>query len=552
MKKYFLLIVLLPLFLSAQEPKENLGDKEYIIIKDYKPVLAESYKISDTPEGDTTTADNVTMNYTIRSKKAETDYETATIKAVKIKDEPLPKLYRSYIVLGIGNYSTYNGELYVNSLRSRKGALNFNLKHFSSDPGLDDAGPAGFSNNSAGINGRYFLDHATFTGDFNYDRNVLHYYGYNTNDTIIDKSNIKQRFNRFGVRLGMASNYANKDHLDYSGVFGFKTVSDIYGVSENNFRVEGNVGKQVDTKYIYGGLSFDFWKKSNADYELLTNFSNLSRDIVSFAPGLRFDQDKVKLDLGLTISLEKNLDNSVHLFPRVNLTLPIAENILYAFAGVNGGIVKQNYNSVTQENPFVTSSILIYKNTVNKLEMKAGLKGNFSSTVNFLAQVKYTNVGSMLLYEADRINFNKFNSLFLDGKVFNLHAELGYKSTEKVSATLRFDQYSYSMSFNEKAWQRPNTEVALNLNYSLQEKLLLKASIYGRGSFFVRDTQPNGGYIAQKVKGFMDGNLGIEYRYSKILSIYVNLNNLGFTRYYYWYQYPTERLNAIGGLTYAF
>jgi len=53
----------------------------------------------------------------------ETPFEAATIKAVKIKDESLNKLYRSLLKLGIGNYSTYNGELYINSLRSKKGSL---------------------------------------------------------------------------------------------------------------------------------------------------------------------------------------------------------------------------------------------------------------------------------------------------------------------------------------------------------------------------------------------------------------------------------------------
>lgn len=48
--------------------KEDLGDKEYIIVKDYKPVLAESYKISDVPEGDTTTVNPPAMKYNAVSK----------------------------------------------------------------------------------------------------------------------------------------------------------------------------------------------------------------------------------------------------------------------------------------------------------------------------------------------------------------------------------------------------------------------------------------------------------------------------------------------------
>ena len=49
------LLLVVPAFAQQVKDPEELGDKEYIIVKDYKPVLAESYKISDVPEGDTTT-----------------------------------------------------------------------------------------------------------------------------------------------------------------------------------------------------------------------------------------------------------------------------------------------------------------------------------------------------------------------------------------------------------------------------------------------------------------------------------------------------------------
>src|SRR4051812_39626535 len=127
MKKILTLIILLPVISVAQnqnpapQKEQNLGDKEYIIVKDYKPVLAETEKISDTPAGDTSSAEPPVMNYSIHSKKAATEYETSAIKAVRVKDEQLSKLYRSYVRLGLGNYTAYQGDLYINTLRNKKG-----------------------------------------------------------------------------------------------------------------------------------------------------------------------------------------------------------------------------------------------------------------------------------------------------------------------------------------------------------------------------------------------------------------------------------------------
>ena len=83
--RMFLLVCLLLISQSvfSQKEKEDLGDKEYIIVKDYKPVLAESYKISDVPEGDTSTYTAPPLNYKLHTKQAETNYETATIKAIR-------------------------------------------------------------------------------------------------------------------------------------------------------------------------------------------------------------------------------------------------------------------------------------------------------------------------------------------------------------------------------------------------------------------------------------------------------------------------------------
>ena len=52
------------------------------------------------------------------------------------------------------------------------------------------------------------------------------------------------------------------------------------------------------------------------------------------------------------------------------------------------------------------------------------------------------------------------------------------------------------------------------------------------------------------MKGIVDINLGAEYRYSKMLSFFVNFNNIANTRYYRWEKYPSQRFNLMAGLTF--
>ncbi len=545
-----LMFLSLPVWLFAQDDKGNLGDKEYIIIKDYKPVLGESLKISDSPEGDTASATPPEMSYDFRDKKLTSDYELSTIRAVKIKDEQLAKLYRAHLRLGLGNYTTYVGDLYVNALRSKKGALGLALNHFSGNPSLSDVGYAGFSHSHGGVYGKYFFENKTFTGNMDYNRDVVHYYGYNSSDTIIEKSLLKQRFNTFGMKLGLASNYLNREHLDYEALFGFSTISDSYEVTENDFLIAGKLGKQFNELYVNTDLSFNYFKKSPAKNETLSLENDLNRSIIGVIPSIAFNRDKVKLILGVDVEIEKNLGTDIHIFPKIDISLPIAENILYAFAGVNGNMIKNTYQTIAKENPYISSSVTP-ENSVNKVELKAGMNGNFSSRLSFMAMIIYSTIGQMQLYVTDSVYFNKFNVIYDDGKVLNLHAELNYKAAENFNATLRFDQFGYSMDNNTEAWHKPNTEMALDMKYNFWDKIIVKGVIYARGKYYARANNSLG-YYATKVDGYMDLNLGLEYHYSKILSLFIDMNNLGFSRYDIWYNYPSERFNVIGGLKYSF
>jgi len=537
------------LVLLAQE--KDLGDKEYFVVKDYKPVLAESVKISDSPEADTSSSTAPALSYNIQPKKIETNFEAGVIKAVKLKDEPITKLYRSLVKLGIGNYGTTYGDLFVNSLRSKTGSLGLRLHHFSASPHLADVGDAGFSRNSANVYGSYFLENASIYGDLSYDIHKVHYYGFESNDPTINLiySN-PQRFNDFSVNIGMKNNKPGQKSLGYDFGFLVNTLHDYFDVTENEFMVYGKAGKTVRKSYYSLNGSFDYFHKSMASFEKLNLLSDLDRYIVNIQPQVDIEQEKVKLVFGLGLALEENLSATLHAFPKAEITIPVAEHILTAYAGVDGNMEKNNFKTVTDENPFITSAVQPF-NTVNKLIIRGGLKGNFSNTITFNAGVKYSQVKDLQLFYNDTVGINRFNVLYDDADVLNIHVEVAYYQGEKLNLSLHIDQYSYTMETQEKAWHKPNSVVALVAKYNLSNKILADFSVFAHGPQYAREFQ--GIYpVAVKVKGYVDVNLGMEYRYSKILSFYAHLNNLGFTKYYTWNRYPSEQFNLLAGLTYAF
>gem|GEM_PF-2726537 len=572
MRKYFLSVLILNLLAiySFGQDKE-LGDKEYVIVKDYKPVLAESNKISDSPEGDTSYSNPPKMDYNIAPKKLETNFEAGVIRAVKIKEEPIQKLYRSLVKLGLGSYDTYTGELFYNSLRSKTGQVGVHLKHFSGRPNPLQDRTGLFSTNTGEVYGKYFLDNATFNSSFAYQRDVFHYYGFygshNEVDSVINTKSdpTKQRFNNFNFKAGINSNWITDSHLDYNAMVEYNGLYDLFDVSENDFSVCGGAGKKFDENYFGLKLNFNYFKKQEANFEKFDINSNLSRYIVNMNPHFKRDFDRIHLNVGFNFALEHNEGPvAAHFYPDVNVSVPIAEHIVYIYADVTGGLQKTSYKTLTDENPFTIPSVKVTHNQSNDLVLDGGLKGNFSSQVSFNAMVKYTKMSNMVLFANDTTLYvsgtdstthgNMFNIVYDDGNVLDLHAEVAYHNGEKLSIALAYDYLNYQSTIEKKAWHKPNSEARLMIKYNLKDKIQANVTLLSAGNQFARsfstDSIPH--VVAKKLKGYYDFNIGLEYRYSKVLSFYFNMNNLFFSRYEQWYGYPSEKFNLLGGLTYSF
>jgi len=58
--------------------------------------------------------------------------------------------------------------------------------------------------------------------------------------------------------------------------------------------------------------------------------------------------------------------------------------------------------------------------------------------------------------------------------------------------------------------------------------------------------------VANQLKSFLDANIGGEYRYTKKLGFFININNIANVRYYRYSNYPSQRFSAMLGLSYSF
>jgi hypothetical protein len=173
--------------------QDNVYNEEINVIAPYEPSISDAFKINRNPEINDTIINIPKLTYSIKTKEITTSFSPEPIRPAKMLGEPLDKLYKGLIKLGIGTYTTPYGEFFYNKLRSKKYSGGIHYKHISSTGKIKNFAPCDYSNNALDLYGKKFIGIHTLYGNFNYNRDVIHFYGYNPdNYTNLLKNDTKQ------------------------------------------------------------------------------------------------------------------------------------------------------------------------------------------------------------------------------------------------------------------------------------------------------------------------------------------------------------------------
>lgn len=551
MKKLIIISAcVLPLFAAAQT---------YDITATNDPVPLIRTDVSKIPE-QARTKDTVlpTPNFTygIQSKKYSTSFGIDTIKAAKMGSEPLPKLYRTYARLGVGNYSTILGEINFMSVRSKNAAWGIHLGHHSAGSGPDDiegdtvAGEfAGFSHQNVDLFGKRFTKTHELSAGFGFNRDVVYNYGSTASANVFTKDYSRQKYNFYNAELGVKSFYNDSDAINHNVHFGYQHLDNRVGVTEDRVLFDANAGRYIRTEYLDATFGIDYNRVSG-----LGDTSNST--IIRFIPRFTAHGNKFEASAGLGLYHETDGDGGTYFYPHAYFSYDIVNHIIIPYISLGGSLERNNYRSFSAINPFVSSLVAAQlRNTQRLFELEIGLKGSLSSQVFYQVSASRYQLRNAPFYVnttfAEDPMQNKFVAVYDGADVVHIGGQLGWQQRERIRVVAGGDWYQYSMTNELKPWHTPTLRLNLLATYSLQDKILVHSEIYYLNGQYAR-TGTAGNYGVKNLKGLVDVNLGFEYRYNKFLSLYLDLRNIGAQRYERWNNYPTQKFNFLGGLTYTF
>lgn len=550
--QWFFILILLLGYITAALAQQIGTVQNYTITSTFQPTIKDAIKLNDLPEIKDSVNKISNINYAINSTPLVSKHEVLPIDPAKMQNEPLQKLYRSLLKVGVGNYSTPYGEFWINSLRSRDMAYGAHIKHLSSSSQLKEVGYSGFSDDEGELFSKKFYKKHTLTGEFNYKRNASHFYGYDTSENKLTKDYTKQRYQLFEPVVTLQSHYTDSVKINHAIKLGYYNMTDLYKVAENNIKLNTVFNTYVQKERLYVKLDADYYNHK------LPN-DTINDVIVKVNPYFEAHKDKWKADVGVAVVLDvmSNVGSGkFYFYPQIFAQYDVYQNIIIPYVGINGGLQKNSLRSLSNENPFIKSTIN-YRNTNTKFNVFGGLKGNLSSNLSYDAKASYSIIDSMHFFVVDYKDAttldNKFDVVYDNTSYFNASGQLKYQYKEKLHLLAKGNYNLYKPKNLTRPYHKPSFDLTLSGIYNLKSKIILKADIYVIGDqWALTQVMENNVYTTQPklLKSVGDINLGAEYRYSKMLSFFVNFNNIANMRYYRWERYPSQRFNLMAGITF--
>ncbi len=550
--RWILSILLFLGYIAVTLAQTELNDINYGVKSDFEPTIKDAIKFSDLPEIKDSVKRMDNLKYGITSTPLFPKYQVQTIDAAKLQNESLPKLYQSLLKVGYGPfYNMPYGEFWLGSNRGRDNSYGAHLKHFSSTTHLRDVGYGGFSDNAINVFGKKFYKKHTLNADFNYERNVVHYYGYDTTlNKLNDKKYTRQRYQLLEPKLQLLSHYTDSTHVNHNIQLSYYNLQNLHRETENNIKLNATGNLFVNKEKLNINFLTDFYNHKQSN-------DTLNNLIMSINPSFEANGNKWHADIGLTGTIDNFIKTRFYFYPQLNLHYDVYENMIIPYVGANGGLIKNSLRSLSKENPFVDTTIH-YANTNNKISLFGGLRGHLSSNTSYDGKVSYSQYDSLYFYSIDYSGanqiYNRFNVLYDNASLVNVSGQLKHQLKEKLNLIAKGNYYLYKTKNLTRAYHKPDFDLTFSGIYNLQSKIIVRADLFILGSQWAYTQVTDNGVSNLKpkqIKGWADLNLEGEYRYSKMLSFFARFNNIAGQRYYRWERYPSQRFNFMLGVTFV-
>ncbi|MDG2343056.1 MAG: hypothetical protein P8L23_00575, partial [Flavobacteriales bacterium] len=540
--------------------------------------IAKSEKKAILPKPVDSTLTMEEVKYYLEPKKQDVVFELENISPARLKIvEPLDKLYSGYVKGGAGSYLTPYLEMNYGSQRSKYESWGVRGLTKSSLASVKEMGNTQFSEAELGGYFQKFFYRNDLWFQLDYKRDKYRFYGITDSllnpELLNNDSSFTQRYHLVDVHAKFNSRNTGRDtaKVHYKTWFDYHFLNGQNNLIENHFLIGGHSGKFIKREEFLANVELDVnsltqptsMSLDSNDQIQLGEIENNVSAIARVNPHIYSRGKNWKAKLGL--SIQGNIEDVAEffIFPDVNFSYSLFNNVFIPYAGLTGNVQRNTWNSTRIDNPFISESSTL-QNTVNRMNLYGGIRGSLSSSFTFNFKTAYERFKSFCMYVPDTSSSygNKFNMFYDDVNRTTIMGEISYQDAEKLKISAKAEYFIYDPKVQEFAWQKPDFIFTISTFLDLSDKIIVKGDVFAIGPRMARVYSDVEGelleynyefnYGAKKLPTCLDMNLGLEYRYNDRVSAFINFNNFTASKYQIWDNYPVQSINILGGVTFSF
>jgi hypothetical protein len=517
------------------------------ITSTFKPVLREAAKINFTAAPPPVDSARPRLTYSIPQQNLVFNYQPVPLNPVALQIDTINAWQSSnYIKVGVGNVHIP----YVQAGFSFGDGKNSFFNIFGT--GYTSKGSEPFQKNN------YTAVAATGTiktpgnhewnGKVGFKSEDYFFYGYRPTTLVFTKDQLRQRFQTFDGKLSLR----NVKPTEYGLTYNPNIKISVFGAN-NDFAgkvTEANTVLNLPLTKTFGrffGLNLGF----TAD---LTNLrlptkSNIQNNLYYLSPSVQLKTPNIYITTGVIPSW----DNKVFtLLPNIMADITTNDQRFTVQLGWIGYYNKGSYERFAGINPWLTVPGTLQNTRVQ--ERYAGFKGSVLDHITYSAKVGFVQYRNMPLFVNDTVDGKTFGTVYSPMvEALQLHGEIGLTKGENFNWTTGLTWNQFSKIENEtRAWGLMPFEITSSLRWRLFKELYLKGDLFIFDGAAYRDKVGPNDFDAKKGQGGFDLNAGLEFRITKQLNLWLQMNNIFNNKYERWHQYPVYGFNVLGGIVFSF
>ncbi|HMH20320.1 MAG TPA: hypothetical protein VK563_01020 [Puia sp.] len=512
------------------------------ITSSFKPVLREAVKINFNAAPPVADTSKPRLNYSIPAQYLFLTYQPAEMRPVALQTDSLTSWQNdNYIKVGVGNVhlpyirtgftfgdaktSIFN--IYANQLSS-KGSLPFQKNSLTdvklmgtvkTAKNLEWNGSIGFKNDD------YFL------------------YGFRPDTLKYSNEQLRQQFQTYEGKLSLR----NMEPTEFGLLYHPNIKVSVFADNHDPRASEANSVLNLPLEKTFG-KDYGFNLGFTAD---LTNYkvsgaSAVQNNIFFVTPAFLIK----KQNLFLQASVVPSWDNKAFtLLPNFIANITTSDQRFGIQLGWIGYYDKGSYQRFESINHWLGQPDLLLNTRMQ--ERYAGFRGSLDNHFSYSAKVGFLQYKNMPLFVNDTLDGGKkFDIRYASSmEALQLHGELNYVQGEDFSATASLNLNQYSKIKGEpKAWGLLPLEFNTTLKWQAFKDFWAKADLF---AFDGAQYRANNG-ASFKGDGAFDLNAGVEFRITRQLNLWVQMNNLFNKKYERWHQYESYGFNILGGIVFSF